>query len=325
MYRFFIPYTTTSDHWFANLMQEHGLNTVSYGNPYAGKLSIKSIFRYAWYSYRRLKKDDVAVFWNPESAIALSVINLLCGRKNQIIALHSFFSDEPKKFRMIWKTIFFFSNFYKYISFTVNTSEEVEQYNNVYGIARSKMIVIPDCYEPQLAPYSCETYSQGDNYIFSGGRSWRDWSTLISAAKLTPNIHYVIACESNAMQGLDIPSNVTLKYNIPFMEYLNLLQNSRLVVLPLCKNIACGLLLLVQSAMMCKPVISTNTPCVRNYAENNVNAILVPMHNSEALGAVINRLYNDIGKQREFAEKLHENIKFFSPENYFKSVLKLLF
>lgn len=323
MHRFFIPFTSTANHWFSDLMRDHGLNTASYGNPYVGKWSIKNIFRYAWYAFRQLNRNDVAIFWNPESAIALSVINLFCGRRNRIIALHSFFSDEPKKFRMIWKTIFFFSNFYRNILYTVNTSEEIEHYNNVYGIEKSKMHVLPDCYEPQLLSYTCNTYTPRVGYIFSGGRSWRDWETLISAAQQTPTLKYIIAADKDAFRGMDIPSNVTIKYEVPFEDYLNLIRNSTIVVLPLSKNIACGLLLLVQSAIMHKPLVSTDTPCIRNYARNNANALLVPKSDSEALATAVVQLCNDNEKQRTFANKLHEDIKCFSPEKYFQSVLSL--
>ena len=69
-----------------------------------------------------------------------------------------------------------------------------------------------------------------------------------------------IVSDDYHLKGIDISANITVKKNIPYSEYLTLLENSRLVVVPLTKHVmSTGQVVILEAMALGKPVIATET------------------------------------------------------------------
>lgn len=116
--------------------------------------------------------------------------------------------------------------------------------------------------------------SSGD-YIFSGGRTGRDFLTLILAAKKL-NQKLVICGTCNEKIRKMATKNIKIIDEIPFPEYLQLLKNSKFVVLTL-ENVpySTGLSTLLTSMASCRAVIVTKTSGIMDYINDYETGIFV--------------------------------------------------
>jgi glycosyltransferase involved in cell wall biosynthesis len=77
---------------------------------------------------------------------------------------------------------------------------------------------------------------------------------------------------------------------------------------------------MIRAAMLSKPIIITSTSSTRNYIENKFNGILVEMGNEISLANEISLLISDSQLRERMCNRMREEIKKFSLENY---VIKL--
>lgn len=142
---------------------------------------------------------------------------------------------------------------------------------------------------------------ESSDYIFSCGRTARDFPTLISAAK-TDNYWFIIVTGKDSktgktgIGGIPIPKNVKVYFEIPSSQYDTLLSKSKFVILPL-KNVPyeCGLSVLLHSMSMGKTVIVTRTASTVDYVVDGETGIFVQPY--------------DINDMREKIRYLLENPK----------------
>jgi glycosyltransferase involved in cell wall biosynthesis len=159
------------------------------------------------------------------------------------------------------------------------------------------------------------------DYIFSGGASSRDYATLIKVAKKM-KIHFnVVAVKDtvtrkNSLEGINIPQNVTVQPMIPREQFLKLIKESKIVVIPLKDTIrAGGQSVLLEAFAAGKPVIASKTAGMEDYIENGKTGILVPHNNPKDLEKAIRSLLEDkslrsyLGKNAREAFETKYNIK----------------
>ena len=128
-----------------------------------------------------------------------------------------------------------------------------------------------------------------DGYVFSGGRSDRDYATFCKAVE-NLSITVTIVTGTNpitgkdALDGISIPGNVNVYRNVPQEKFNELLARAKLVILPLedTPN-PVGQRVLVDAMAMSKPIIATSNPGTIDYIVNGYNGILVPVHDVTSL------------------------------------------
>ena len=123
------------------------------------------------------------------------------------------------------------------------------------------------------------------DYIFSGGGSSRDYATLVRAAKDVKAPFIIVAVKDpvtrkTSLEGIPIPINVTIHSMLPRDQFLQLIRESKIVVIPLKDTIrAGGQSVLLEAFAAGKPVIATRTSGMEDYVEDGKTGILVK-HNS---------------------------------------------
>ena len=121
------------------------------------------------------------------------------------------------------------------------------------------------------------------DFIFSGGRSGRDYATLLHAVKgLT--LPVVINARPFNLRHLDVPANVRVNNLLPSQQYRDLNWDARIVVVPLHHVYeAVGLTAILQGMAAGKAVICTDLPGAAEYVRHGETGLLVPEGDAVAL------------------------------------------
>lgn len=180
-----------------------------------------------------------------------------------------------------------FSSVYKVVC---SAKAEAEYYTETFGWKKNKTAFIP--YHTSSKLFEMPV-SDSDHYIFSGGRVFRDYKTLIASIHGKDYKTVIVAekIEASLNQGLE---NIIFMQNIPFEQFSDLLAKSSIVVLPLeDRQLSVGQIVLLHAMALGKAVIVTRTVGTVDYIENNKTGILVDPNNPDELGLAIDKLMRD--------------------------------
>jgi len=330
-----ISYTNNANHWFPRMLSNKGFNVettakkkdIGNNESYWRTLIFEAMI--GWKSFKS-SKNVIVVGWNWAPAIYYALFDRLLfffkrKRPERILALHTILEFQSKKTIIYWKIIFRIVAGNKRLYIAVNSIEEKKYYSSFYKMHESQIVVIPDCYDLEQRKDKIKEFSKGNGSIFCGGASFRDWNTMFSVATLLPEMKFVcIARKESFSFTNEIPKNVSMFFDTTSDFFSLKIKQSSIVIMPVTQNVACGLLVIIQSALYHKPIIATNTPGIRNYIQNNKDGLLVEMANSKLLAESIIRLYEDIEMQQLLSDNLNEKIEKFSPERYIDQLLSFI-
>jgi glycosyltransferase involved in cell wall biosynthesis len=162
----------------------------------------------------------------------------------------------------------------------VQSASETIWYSKLFGVGREKFIFVP------VAVNTSSGYigPSAGGHIFSAGRTNRDYDTLLEVL-MEVNAPCVIVTGSKDRSFLrNLPSHISVYFDLDKERYKGLLAGSRLVILALKQGASSrGQVALLEAMALGKPVICSNVPGVRDYAEDKASCLLVPPENAPAL------------------------------------------
>ncbi len=202
----------------------------------------------------------------------------------------------------------------------VFSRSELEYYSRVLNISADKFRFVPyhtNITQPQMI-------SANAGYLFSAGKSGRDYKTLMEAAKNLP-VELIVVSDRASMQGIKIPSNVKVYYDISYDNYLELLKDSMVVVLPLSPHIrSLGMVVMLEAMALGKPTINSRAISNVEFINDGENGLLVEMENPQALREkILSLLDNSEECNRIGRNALADVKKHWSFEKYVRSVLSI--
>lgn len=141
---------------------------------------------------------------------------------------------------------------------------------------------------PGPAPATCAA-------IFSGGRHARDFPTLHAAAtSLAGRVHPIrVHAEPGAVGPPRPPLELLGMAELP--QFVDTIRTSRFVVLPLVHDVdhAAGISVAALALAAGRPVVATATPAMVDHLRDDVDSLLVPVGDADALAHAILRLDTD--------------------------------
>jgi len=277
----------------------------------------KSYFLTSLKAASKASQYDIIYSWH-------AVIGLFTG-----FWLRLFFIDAPKLViaqLIIPERISFFNRFFK-IPFTKCSLKRIDKvivYSKVEAIDMAKRYPSTSFVFTPLGIESTVRQTGDENYLFSGGRSNRDYETLFKAVK-DLNYSVKIVAQKFNISGLEIPDNVDLYYNV-FGEFFNeLLANATIVVIPLKRpNESSGQLVLLQAMSYGKTIIVTKNKGLSDYIKHGSEVITVPPHDSEALQAEIKNLIQNPSLRNKLSRKAADSAAQFTQEKQAQRIAKIL-
>lgn len=151
---------------------------------------------------------------------------------------------------------------------TVTSMEYGLFVNRLLGI-KKEYILLHDIYHEG---YDIEYDGKvNENSVFCGGRNGRDWKFLFGLAEKMPDIQFniVVPKEQFDKYGNRVGKNVKIKTEILERDFLRLMCQSSLVLMPLNTEAPAGLIAMFQAAANGKMIIATDTVTTRAYFVNN--------------------------------------------------------
>jgi len=131
------------------------------------------------------------------------------------------------------------------------------------------------------------------SYLYSVGRSLRDYRTLMAAVQSCTH-QFVVVTSNAAIKGLVIPDNVTVYRNTFGEESDRLMQQAAAVIIPLSQiNSPTGELTLIEAMCYGKPIVITRTVITQEYIVHGQNGFLVPWKNPDAIVEAVNIIFSD--------------------------------
>lgn len=155
---------------------------------------------------------------------------------------------------------------------TVTSKKYGEYLNKMLGIQK-KYTLLHDIYH---GGYSIG-YKEAaiPNTVFCGGRNGRDWGFLIKIAQAMPEVTFncVMPRDKFEQYKENFGKNMVVKSDIPEREFLEIMCQSQLVVMPLDTEAPAGLIAFYQAAVNGKMSIASDTVTMQEYFADGRGAL----------------------------------------------------
>lgn len=146
-------------------------------------------------------------------------------------------------------------------------------------------------------------------YVFSAGRTGRDWEVLAKAAARC-GARFVGVMSRQEAERTAFPPNFTVHADIPHDRYLDLLKRARIVVIPLQVHAySSGQVALLEAMALGKPVVCTKVLGTEDYVQHGSNGLMVPPGDDAALIAAIDSILGDSRVESEIAAGALETVR----------------
>ncbi len=215
------------------------------------------------------RKNEAVFCWSQWSGL---LFNALPGSKTRFIISYNWLTPMSGN---ATKSLYVNALENKKLVAVVNCEETKDKLQEAYGVnAKERILCIPDVFDD-----TCEFLSPGyrtkERYCFTGGRANRDFKTFLEIARKCPQIQFQgVAAESDWDFSLKIPKNVQIHFDIPPQKYYKLMEEAYLTLYPLKKEMVSGLINIVKSAQLGKPILITDMPVTRMYYPDTFTGFL---------------------------------------------------
>jgi glycosyltransferase involved in cell wall biosynthesis len=248
-------------------------------------------------AYRKMKDYDLVIAWEANTGLPLAFMRTLFGQNRPPLVILNFVLKGKPILDTLWLTRFALRSVNH---ITCVSYQEIEYYSKLLNFPASQCDRIQG---PWYAhPYEEQTESTGE-YIFSAGRSHRDYGTLFRAVS-NSQIPVIVNARDFNVKGLDKPSNVTINPFLPYQDFVPLVEQAKLIVLPLYEaKHASGETFLVQTLAAGKPVVVTRTYSTEEIIVDGVNGLLVPPGDVGAMQTAIKFLLDHPEKAKAIGKR----------------------
>lgn len=179
--------------------------------------------------------------------------------------------------------------------FICSAKRETELYPNDLKLPRERFVHIPLMTNPKFLSWESKYPADftNDDYVLASGYTGRDFRTFLAAvASIDTPVRLITS--PKAVEGLTIPPQVQLLFNLPFAEYIEHVARARIVVVPLLDwDISVGQSVILEALALARPLVATRAPGSVDYVEHERNGLLVSPGSSEELRVAILRLLGD--------------------------------
>jgi glycosyltransferase involved in cell wall biosynthesis len=194
-----------------------------------------------------------------------------------------------------------------------------------FNLRQNRVISVhqPASYGPlQLAS---DTAPNHGGYVLALGRTDRDYQTFFTAVEEV-NAEVIVIASKHQFRNVRIPSNVTVKTDVPMSEYEWLIRNAQLVVIPLRQTVhPVGLRTLFMAMERCRAVVITDTLWSTEYFGDSRCLRFVPPYDSVALRSAIAELLSDERLTQQMGMCAREMLDHkFTSKHYLERIMTIL-
>ncbi|MBN1481255.1 glycosyltransferase [candidate division KSB1 bacterium] len=315
--------------WVFKKQLEHYFDTdIFFDNTKKGYNSTLEKIVALWRSYvltgysafLKIRNYDLVYAWH---AVMGLVVAFLCrffhAKRPKIVIAQLIIPKRPASLNQYLREAFIRYALKRVDTVIVYSTIEAEQFEKRYGNGSTLFTFLPLGIE-----LSNHRPASDEHYIFSGGRSNRDYATLVKAVTGL-NFKVKIAAQRFNVSELALPENVETYFDVYGESFSRLLAGATIVVIPLERaDESSGQLVLLNAMAFGKPIIITRSRGVEDYIRDGENVITVPRQNMFALRTELDNLLNSPEERRRLGVYAKESVKSFSIAKQAERVARLL-
>ena len=233
------------------------------------------------------RRFDATITVGTGGSFAFGLLNRIFGRPRRQVAKELYFDENslgsPFRRRLVRWALGGVDRI------VTNSRGEIPHLSGLLNLPEDRLEFAP---WPAELPSPDEPTPRGD-YIFAGGRSFRDWPTLF-AAVAGAGMRTIVVASAGDVSGLPAPPEVELILDIPYERYLEILRGARVVVTPLKPTFrSVGQVAMLEAMALGKPLVAANVTGVLDYIEDGVNGLVYEPGNAAQLRGILLRLAAD--------------------------------
>lgn len=227
-------------------------------------LSVQSMIKVCNDCIRKSSKGDTIICWYDFMGILCWWLCRILHKNRKIVVLNILLKNKKSLKNQIARMLYRSALKSKNLVATVTSKEYGAYVNKLLGI-KKQYVLLHDIYH---GGYDIDYAGQVlENSVFCGGRNGRDWDFLFKLAKQMPDIQFNIVAPKDVYDEYkDVSAdNIEVKTEIPEPEFLRLMCQSVLVLMPLNTEAPAGLIAMFQAAANRKLIITSDTVTTREY------------------------------------------------------------
>lgn len=287
------------------------LQPFSFNNPVNAKLTYISNYLSEFYvpilALSRRKQFDVIVSWQMRIGICYGILKRIVHfNKPPVHVIQDFHIDLTQTRWLYRLQIAFMKLAIPGIDYFCCTSTEEEAiYSRMFKIPRSRILFLPLVESPDNFG---KTIHPEQDYIFSYGKSDRDFDTLIRSVSSLDIKTYILS--SKYKPRVKVPDNVFFIHEyVSSEEMVKWIASSRIVVLPLKDyHISAGQISMLEVMSLAKPLIITENMATKEYAVHKQTAMFFEAGNDTELTEHILYLWDHREAAKEIGQLAQQAI-----------------
>jgi glycosyltransferase involved in cell wall biosynthesis len=262
-------------------------------------------FIYFLFSFAKFrKKYDVVLLNGVTIAIPYLIISKVVSRfrpKERLVLIHFYFYGLAKNKHI--QSVLKFLLRCKNLLIIVFSRGEIGYYSEQIGMDLPNIAYYPYCQSDVTFSEEC---GRGQDYVFSGGYTNRDYDCLLDAA-LKVDHEFLIICSRRNKIRKDNLHNVQILMDMRPHEFYGFLKNANIVVIPLKEETAAsGQMVALGAMFLKKPVIYANISSLSQYFDDGVTGLSYEPGNAEDLAGRIQQLLSSEYLRKELGQKAYE-------------------
>lgn len=227
-------------------------------------------------AYKALKKschDDRIVCWYDFQAVILFWLTRLFLCQREIVCLNLLLKPKRSLKNRIATSLYKSALKSPKFKATVTSIEYGKLLNNHFGCSFNYTLLHDVFHNHYKYNYKGPVIP---NSVFCGGRNGRDWNLMMKIAESMPEVSFNIVVPENVFKQYkdNISSNINIKCNLSYDDFMVEMCKSEIVCLPLDTEAPAGLIVLFQAAANRKLVITTDTATTREYINSDTGYII---------------------------------------------------
>lgn len=270
-------------------------------------------FLVGWGLFFRRGQYDVIIAYQQFYGLIFAMLCRFFHVKKQFVLIIMSVVYKDKQGRMLQRL---YRKFYEYAiqsqyidAIVCATTSDIEKYSRLFNISQEKLPYIRWGIKDHSKDYQCS--SSGEKYIFSAGKSNRDWKFVFEAIGQSKYKAVVVGADAE-YENQNRFDNIKALPKIPDTEYYDALAKSYCVFLSIKEaTVAAGQITLLQAMQFGKPLIVTQSDGLsKDYVIHGENGLIIEK-NKEAVQKALELLYTDevlYRKLSDNARKTYEAI-----------------
>lgn len=263
---------------------------------------------------RKAKDDDVIIADVYPLGKWCSILAGLFGRNQKILAFNCLQYKKSKMDRLVWRNTRLIT--------TVNAFREINKLGIPENVKKERNIYFyPDTYLKK-EPVAVSKMYDG----MTGGYANRDFSTFFELAKHNKEKNFICVVGSLFQSDqYEIPENVTVLQDIGEEDFAKVMNQSKVILLPLLDNSVAGLVMLKDAISYHVPFVVSQSDAIINYIPRKFRDMVVAqIKDVDDFEVKFNNIYQLSDNWESNAKEMEAYAQQWCPEKKIQMIVEIL-